>query len=462
MARYLEAAPKTLHWLQGDSNLGETAVSRTQRFIDPVCGSVPDLTNAHTAHCLGKYDLPHYNLLRWCNVPTATQPTTTINTQQNYPAIQNNTSQTIMADYTSYGTPSADWVALAPTLPAIPTDLSLPDLIKLTNSGREATSASEMTSQGLSDAVSLRDITIPARNNSGTIEARSYRPKSVSSATTPLPTYINLHGGGFVFGTLQGEDAACSRIVHTLATGAQPFPVTVVNVNYRHTPEHTFPTAWEDVEDALVYLNAHREELGLDTAQWLIGGISAGGQLSASMVLQQYLPNHPSPLKDLPKLKGQVLIIPALVHPDHYSNMRAKLKSPELSSYVSQVDAPVLPVSRVRMFLELLQIPADTKENDRRANVGNATAEEVKGLPPSVFGIAGADPLRDEGLFYAELLSGQGVPTDVTVFKGVPHGFRRFGEGLKSASEEWDRVTAEGIRWCLSGPVAGEFNIKTD
>jgi acetyl esterase/lipase len=364
-----------------------------------------------------------------------------------------------MADYTSYGTPSTDWLALAPTIPTLPTDLALPDLIKLTNSGREATSATEMQSQGLVSAVSLRDITVPSRS-SGSIEARSYRPKSVSDDIKPLPVYVNLHGGGFLFGTSNSEDAACARIVKSSTEAG--LELCVVNVNYRHTPEHSFPVAWEDTEDALVYLHAHREELGLDTDRWVIGGVSAGGQLSASMVLQQYLEGHESPLKSLPRLRGQVLIIPALVHPEHYGKMRARLSSEGVSSYVTQKDAPVLPLERIRLFLGLLKMPDDLKENDRRANVGNATEEEVRGLPPSVFGIAGSDPLRDEGLFYAELLSKVGVPTDVTVFKGVPHGFRRFGEGLKGASEAWDRVIVEGIAWCLSGPKAGEFNIKTD
>lgn len=364
-----------------------------------------------------------------------------------------------MADYSIYGEPSADWLAFAPNLPAFPADLSLEQLVKLTNDGREATSASEMISQGLSTAVKLQDIPIPSRDGS-TIEGRSYRPATIPP-TQPLPTYINLHGGGFLFGTLASEDAACSRIVKTLLE--QNFPVTVINVNYRHTPEHVFPTAWEDVEDALAYIHGHAAALGADTQQWVIGGVSAGGQLAASMTLSQHVPDGGSSLlKGLPRLRGQVLIIPALVHPEMQGRMVARLRDPGVSSYVTQREAPVLPVERVRLFMGLLKVPEGVREDDRRLNVGNASAEEVRGLPPSVFGIAGSDPLRDEGLLYAELLAGEGVPTDVTVFKGVPHGFRRFGDKLASASKAWDDVTTNGIKWCLSNPGAGDFKIKTD
>lgn len=52
------------------------------------------------------------------------------------------------------------------------------------------------------------------------------------------------------------------------------------------------------------------------------------------------------------------------------------------------------------------------------------------------------------------------VPTDVHVFKGLPHGFRMIGNRL-SASTEWDKVLLGGIRWALSRPTgAVELVIK--
>ena len=61
------------------------------------------------------------------------------------------------------------------------------------------------------------------------------------------------------------------------------------------------------------------------------------------------------------------------------------------------------------MFMSLLGVVGvEGAEKDLRKNPGNATAEEVKALPPTTFGIAGNDPLRDEGLFYAKLLNDNG------------------------------------------------------
>jgi hypothetical protein len=51
------------------------------------------------------------------------------------------------------------------------------------------------------------------------------------------------------------------------------------------------------------------------------------------------------------------------------------------------------------------------------------------------------------------------IPTKTHLFRGVPHGFRRFGDKL-SASQKWDAAIDEGIMWCLSGPRAsGKFDV---
>lgn len=57
-------------------------------------------------------------------------------------------------------------------------------------------------------------------------------------------------------------------------------------------------------------------------------------------------------------------------------------------------------------------------------------------------------------------MNGNRVPTDIHVFKGLPHGFRRYGDQL-TESKRWDRVMEEGITWALSNPEAKEFEAKT-
>ncbi|KAL3448307.1 Alpha/Beta hydrolase protein [Aspergillus insuetus] len=360
-------------------------------------------------------------------------------------------------DFSEYTGPSEEWIALEKTLPTTTPDLTTEQLKDVTNKGREEAAAREMVEQCLDKKVTLHNLHIPTRDGF-TLEARTYRPINITT-TKPLPVYIHLHGGGFLFGSLSSEDSACSRIVATLAD--QGTPIVVINVNYRHTPEHKYPVAWNDTEDAFhwIHENLHQPEITGDPEKVILGGISAGAWLTASTVLAQNI-GQDRALAARPKVRGQVLIIPALVHYDCYASQIAQLRDPSVSSWVENREAPVLPFARVKLFLELLGIQGGSKELERdlRLNPGNANAQQVRGLPPATFGVAGRDPLRDEGLLFAKLLSENGVPTKTNVFRGVPHGFRRYGDAL-SVSKKWDETVVEGILFALGDPQPGPFEI---
>lgn len=257
---------------------------------------------------------------------------------------------------------------------------------------------------GLISQVQMKDYTVTTRDGAS-LEARTYRPVDVDPSER-LPVYIHLHGGGYLFGTLSSEDAICSRIV--ASRKEKGTPVVVFNINYRHTPEHRYPTAWEDVEDAFVWVHEHIADIGGLSDQVVVGGISAGAQLTAALALSQ-LRGDDKRVAACPKIRGQVLMIPCVVQLDYYAPRLDMLRSPELSSLKTCAEAPILPISRIEMFMKLLGVwGSKGAGRDLRMNPGNATAEEVKGLPPTTFGIAGNDPLRDEGLFYAKLLNENG------------------------------------------------------
>jgi hypothetical protein len=53
------------------------------------------------------------------------------------------------------------------------------------------------------------------------------------------------------------------------------------------------------------------------------------------------------------------------------------------------------------------------------------------------------------------------IPTNIHVFRGVPHGFRRYGDKLPG-SKKWDELMSGGITWALEKPAAGPFVINSD
>ncbi|KAM7212130.1 Alpha/Beta hydrolase protein [Rhypophila decipiens] len=355
-----------------------------------------------------------------------------------------------MADFTIYSGPSEEWTALAATLPPL-ADVSPEEKKRVTNELREASAAKDMLDNNFHSLVTLTDYSVPTRDGS-TVEARTYIPKSAPMDSF-LPVYIHLHGGGFLLGTLSSEDAICSR----LALGAN---VIVLNVNYRHTPEFTYPTAWNDVEDATLWLHSQlssssKNPIPGDPEKVVMGGISAGAWITSSIALRQ---NIGQILTTIPRLAGQVLMIPCVTHQDCYAPQRARLKDESKCSFIENADAPILPAKVARLFSDLLKIE-NPREDDLCLSPGNATPEQVRGMPPAVFGITGLDPLRDQGLLYGMLLAENGVPTDVHLFHGLPHGFRRYGDKL-TESKRWDRVMEEGIKWVLNKPEAGPFEVK--
>ncbi|KFZ20387.1 hypothetical protein V502_03203 [Pseudogymnoascus sp. VKM F-4520 (FW-2644)] len=322
-----------------------------------------------------------------------------------------------MADYSEYQGPNPEWIELLRTTILPPSGLrpgleTPEELRDLTNATREQTARLDLENAGLLNKVQWKDHQVPTRDAS-VITARVYKPKELLSSS-PIPVYLYYHGGGYLMGTVASDDAICSRIVD-----ASPIPLMVLSVNYRHTPEFKHPTQHNDAWDSFEWLSRSIEDLGGDRSRVIVGGISAGGGLAASVVIRA----NQDEWKQGRKLQihGQVLCIPWIAHPQSYPFHL--LASKEKSSYVQNIDAPILPRRNHVLFADLLDVNDPT---DIYMSPLLAPDAAVKGLPKTVFLVAGQDPLRDEGLLYAETLKANRTPTTVHVFPGLPHGFRRF------------------------------------
>lgn len=293
-----------------------------------------------------------------------------------------------MCDFSKYGGKSAEWQQLEAMLPPIPE--MTPDMLqRTTNETREAASSKAM--ETLSSQVAMQDYAVPTRDGS-TIRARTYRSVSAGDGE-PLPIYIHFHGGGFFFGTLDSENATCASIAIDVG-------VLVVNVNYRHSPTYPYPVPYDDSEDAADWVYEHAQDIGGDQDRVVVGGISAGGGLTSSLLQTRSSAGRP-------RFLGQVLMIPVIVYEDSSEPLFRQLRDPSKSSYHENEFAPVLPLARMRMFNSLLH-PKPPSSDDRRLNPGLASAAELQNLPPAVFGVCGLDPLRDEALLYAKMLHENG------------------------------------------------------
>ena len=126
-----------------------------------------------------------------------------------------------------------------------------------------------------SEPVTVEEKLIPGPSGAPDVRVRVYTP---SGTPTSRPGFVYIHGGGFVIGNLDQDDAAATRI-------ADKAGAVVVSVDYRLAPETPYPGPLEDCYAALVWTAAKAAELGIDPQRLGIGGISAGGGLSAGLAL---------------------------------------------------------------------------------------------------------------------------------------------------------------------------------
>ena len=69
-------------------------------------------------------------------------------------------------------------------------------------------------------------------------------------------------------------------------------------------------------------------------------------------------------------------------------------------------------------------------------------AKDLAGVAPAYVGVAGHDPLRDDGIRYGELLAAAGVPAEVHNAETMVHGYLGYTGVVPAATAGLDRGLA--------------------
>ena len=218
------------------------------------------------------------------------------------------------------------------------------------------------------------------------------------------PTVVYLHGGGFVVGGLESHDDICAEIRARTGLG-------VVSVDYRLSPDHRHPAAFDDAVTVAQTLISQGDTI-------ILVGDSAGGNLAAAV-------SHR--LRASPALLGQVLIYPGLGGDQ------------DRGSYLAHANAPLQTRDDV-LFYAAIRFEGPIP-------VGDATAAPLQdtdftGLPPTLAISAECDPIADDAHEYAAKINAAGGRAVWVQEPGLPHAYLRARSSVPRAAQSFDRIIA--------------------
>lgn len=227
----------------------------------------------------------------------------------------------------------------------------------------------------------------------GGVKVRVFVPEQVDGV------YLHLHGGGWMFGSADGQDEKLWRL-------AERARLAVVSVDYRLAPEHPFPAGPDDCETAARWL-VRRAAAEFGTERLLIGGESAGAHLSVVTLLR---------LRDRHGITGAFRGAHLLFGPYDLS-MTPSQRAFGSRRLLSNTDS-------LRRTYEAFT-PGMTAEQRRDPDVSPLFAD-LAGLPPARIVVGTEDPLLDDSLFLARRWQAAGAPVRLGVVAGAMHGFTLF------------------------------------
>lgn len=269
----------------------------------------------------------------------------------------------------------------------------------------------------------VRDESITVRDGAS-IGIKFYEPLK-EKRTGKDALVMKFHGGGFVVGGHDVEEVE-NRLL-AVDAGA-----VVASVDYRMAPEYKFPYAVNDCYDGMKWVVENADRLGVDKNKTVLSGGSAGGNLVSVIALKAR--DEEFEKATGAKIIGVAAQIPATCHPELFPKDKYEYTSPEQNA-----EAPVLKTKNMRWFWEQYVPDANADMGAPKEYHSPLLAKNLSGLPPFLVQVAGLDPLRDEGMAWADALKDAGIEVELKVYPGLQHGFY-FLADFKETREYWQAV----------------------
>lgn len=242
-----------------------------------------------------------------------------------------------------------------------------------------------------------RDVRLPGPH--GQVPCRLYLPDD----TERPPLIIYAHGGGFMQGSLPSWDAMLRELVRQSGVAA-------LSVDYKLSPEHRFPVAFDEIVAVIRLAAREGSEFGIDPKRLAVGGDSAGANLAlAAAVALRDAGEH---------ALGFMLLIYGCFSTDT-----------ESQSWQRFGRGAGLSQTQMRWIWETYLEQPEQQRDWRAAPM----LADLAGLPPAHLIVGNLDPLLDDSHRLADRLTQAGVPCELKVYEGLNHGFIRYGRLIAAA-----------------------------
>jgi acetyl esterase len=252
-----------------------------------------------------------------------------------------------------------------------------------------------------------RNIEVTGRG--GPIPVRVIRP-----AGKPVGVYLHIHGGGWALGAHDMQDVALKTLAD--ATG-----LVAASIGYRLAPEHPYPAAQDDCEDAVQHLLQHGARMLDAPPRFAIGGESAGAHLSVATLLR---------LRDRRGIRNAIAAANLVYGAYDMNGTPSQVLWGDRNLVLSW---PIIDWFRNNVT------PGMSIEQRHDPDISPLYAR-LDRMPPALFTVGTLDPLIDDTLFMNERWRFAGNEAEIAIYPEGVHGFNQYPTALarKANANQYD------------------------